>query len=670
MLNHVRCVLLFICLSFSGIPVSKAQLPIIPQPKEADWDTGQLNISRFHIIHDRSFEQEADLINDILSNCQIRVGGSNATQIHLIHDEVQNPYRIDGAYELIITDKIQLIASNRVGIFYAIQTLRQIIRDKNKGQIALQKCHIKDWPSFKIRGFMHDVGRNYQSLDLLKEQIDRLAFYKYSVFHMHLTDNPGWRLESKIYPQLQNPEVTSRKPGKYYSQEEFIEFFEYCEDRHITIIPELDVPGHTEAFRKAFGLESMNSSEVQQIIIKLVDELCSLVPADRMPYIHLGTDEARKASEIVEADFMAPIIKRIEQNGRTYISWWHGIKTPGDSLSVKQLWAKAEPLDGHPMIDSRSNYVNHLDPLAGMYRLYSQQPCRVEHGDDLHLGGILCCWPDNRVDDERNILKQNPVYPSMLFYSDAIWNSRSKNDYEHWAIAPEDDGFAKLEDAVVKHRDLFFSGIEFPYLEHSHIPWRMIGPLDHGGDTKKSFQVENELKDSYNINGKVYSWWEKPVFGGTVHIKHFFGFPSHVQEKVGTVYATTSVWSPRNQEVGFWIGFHNWSRSGGRRGGPAPQQGEWHHTQPRIWIAGKEILPPTWENPGLGIKTPEIPFSNEDYYYREPSKVHLQKGWNRILVKVPNSKRSFKWMFTCIPVEWDGINAREIKELKYSIAND
>ena len=132
---------------------------------------------------------------------------------------------------------------------------------------------------------------------------------------------------------MQSPEATSRKPGKYYSQQEIKDIIEYCRQRHITVIPEIDIPGHTDAFRKALKLKSMNSPEVQQIIVNLIDELCSLAPPEIMPYIHLGTDEVRNRSEKVDKAYLRPLIECIEKNNRTYISWWHGIKTKGDSKS-------------------------------------------------------------------------------------------------------------------------------------------------------------------------------------------------------------------------------------------------------------------------------------------------------------------------------------------------
>ena len=639
---------------------------LIPLPQEVEYQGGNLFVLSISIDSDQLFEDEKKLLESFFK----KGDEEKTTRIKLIKQKVKNPYGFKGAYELSVGDEIEIRAADASGIFYGIQTLKQLTRI-NGEKYTIPKCEIKDWPAFKIRGFMHDVGRNYQSPELLKEQIDVLASYKYNVFHMHITDNPGWRLESKLYPELHSEEATSRKPGKFYTQEEFLELVEYCRERHITLIPELDIPGHTEAFRKALGLNTMNTPEVQKILLDLIDELCSLAPAEVMPYIHLGTDEVRHRAEFVDRDYLVPLIRRLEENGRKYISWWAGLKTPGDSTSIKQLWAQYEPLKGHPFIDSRANYINHLDPLAGIGRLYFQQPCRAEHGDSLRLGGILCCWPDDRVDDERNIVLQNAVYPFMLAYSEGIWRGVKSTGKKFWAQlppenTPEYQNYKAFESRIIDHRNKYFTGKEFPLVKNAHIPWKIIGPFDHGGKVTTAFDVENEIKDSYLVNGQSYAWSDSVLLGGTIHLKHFFGFPSPVKEKDGTVYALNYLYSPKEQEQGFWIGFQGWSRAGGRRGGPLPSQGQWHTTHPKLWVNDNEIKPPVWQQPGLAQGTTEIPFVDEDYFYRQPTKIKLKRGWNKFLLKVPQGGNSWKWMFTCVPVKVDGKNVREVAGLKYA----
>ena len=678
--GHKRSILpiLFLPLIlFSCNQKTDVYMPLIPMPQQIEWGDQWTSINRFRIQSSGDFEHE----NEYLINKQSArgcnydsTGDEDAVLIRLIREEVENPYDQQGAYELKIDNQIEIRANTAAGIFYGIQTLNQLIH-KAGSDSKVADCSIRDWPAFKVRGYMQDVGRNYQSPEFLQEQLEVMASYKMNVFHMHLADNPGWRLESLKYPELQSEEATSRKPGMYYSREEFVALVGFCAERHITIIPEFDIPGHSEAFRKALNIKSMNSEKVQNILVDLIDELCELAPAEMMPYIHLGTDEVRRKEEKVDEDFLIPLIDRIYYHGREMVGWHPGIVVPGDDRSVKQLWTgRAVPLEGHAYMDSRANYLNHMDPLSGVSQLFYQQPCRLPHGDEFALGGILCCWNDNRVNDERNITKHNPVYSGLVTYSEAMWTGKEKSYGEkYWAQLPQEgtpeyNDFLEFEKRLVAHRDLYFKDLPFPYVKNAHIPWKIIGPFDHKGDLSAVFPVEEEIKDEYQVDGETYRWNDTILYGGTIHLRHFFGFPSPIKAEQGTVYALTNVWSPVDQETGFWIGFQGYSRSGGRRGGPTPQIGQWHNTDPKIWVNDREVEPPQWKQSGLEQNTPEIPFVDEDYFYRDPTMVQLQKGWNKILLKVPHGGTSRKWMFTCVPVEVDGDNVREVEGFKFSIS--
>lgn len=583
------------------------------------------------------------------------------------------PFNKDEAYILKVSvDSVILLAETRAGLFRGKQTLNQLTSVVN-GKKFIKGCEITDWPAFKIRGFMQDVGRNYMSLPMLEEQIDVMAAYKYNTFHFHVTDNPGWRLESKKYPQLSSASSMSRWSGKYYSQKDFLELVNYCNERFITLIPEFDIPGHCEAFRKAFTLDSMSDPRVKPILLNLIDELCSLVPKEKMPYIHLGTDEVWHSYERPAPDLLDDLVERVKDNGREIIVWRPGQQIDSDKTSITQLWSSnGKPKEGHRYLDSRLNYLNHLDPLAGVVQLYFDRICNVSTGDSIRLGGIICCWNDNNVNHEYDILRHNPVYPGMLTYSETSWKGQPVDFGEQFLAKlpspknPLFQEFQEFENRLIRHRDLYFQGKPFAYVKHSEIQWSMIGPFDNSGNAKASFPVENSLEKDYIVNGKNYKWSD-PVNGGTVHIRHFFGFPSWYSEKSGTIYATTNIWSPKNQTIGCWIGFHDWSRSGGRRGGPLPNQDEWHITNPKIWINGETIAPPVWEQPGIDAKSEEIPFVDENYYLREPSKIFLNKGWNRVLLKIPQNGRSWKWMFTFVPLIQNGSNISEVKGLKYSV---
>lgn len=659
---------------------SKVKSPaLIPAPQIIECESDDIMINDYWVDSAGDFSGEIKHLQKILKAkglSEVKSRSKADFIISIRKGNVQNPRSYEGAYQLKTDKNSQIVAENRAGVYYATQTLRQLISQRERKNF-LASCTIQDWPAFKYRGYMVDLGRNYQSIEQLKEQIRVMANYKMNRLHLHLTDDPGWRLESKKYPELQSENATSRKPGHFYTQQEFIELVDFSARHHIAVIPELDIPGHTEAFRKALDIDSMNTPRVQQIILDVIEELVGLVPAVKMPYIHLGTDEARRESEQVDPDFLKPIFQRVHSHDRQVIHWKPGIKVPEDSSSIDQLWmGNTEPRKGHPFVDSRANYLNHLDPLAGMYRLFFQQPTRAAFGNEKRLGGELCLWHDNRVEHEINLLRQNPVYPGMVTYSEAVWTGKKKSyGRKYWSNLPPDSTeayleFREFESRLLIHRERYFRDKPFPYLKNAHIPWRIIGPFDHNGDMSRSFPVETQIKDQYFVDGESHEWHDEVLYGGTIHLKHFFGFPSPVEQDSGTVYALTYVYSHKKQRVGAWIGFNNWSRSGGRRGGPTPVQGEWDQTKPKVWINDEEVVPPQWNNPGVSVKSSEIPFSNEDYYYRVPTRIVLQKGWNKVLLKVPHGGSAWKWMFTFVPVNQDKGTTRIARDIKFSVQNE
>ncbi len=369
------------------------------------------------------------------------------------------------AYTLkITTDSVVLEAETPAGIFRGQQTFNQLTTTVD-GKQVVAGCTITDWPAFQIRGFMQDVGRNFMSLPMLKEQIDVMAAYKINTFHFHVTDNPGWRLESKKYPQLKADSTMTRQHGKYYSQEDFLELVNYCNERFITLIPEFDIPGHCEAFRKAFALDSMSDPRVQPILLDLIDELCTLVPAEKMPCIHLGTEEVWHSYERPAAGLLDAAVARVKKNGREVVVWRPGQQIDSDHTSITQLWSSnGKPKNGHRYIDSRLNYLNHLDPLAGIAQLYFDRICGAPQSDSLRLGGILCCWNDNNVDDEYDILRQNPVYPGMLTYSETAWKGQPIDFGEQFLSklpSPENPlfkEFQEFENRLTEHATAFFQG--------------------------------------------------------------------------------------------------------------------------------------------------------------------------------------------------------------------
>lgn len=585
------------------------------------------------------------------------------------------------AYSLVAGKRGVVITANTLtGLYRGVQTLRQLVVSKG-GTTTVASCKITDYPAFKIRGFMHDVGRNFQSIDQLKRQIDVMAAYKYNVFHWHLTDHFGWRLESKKYPGLQSAKAFGRHHGKFYTQKQFKELSDYCWARGIIIIPEFDSPGHSEAFLHGLGLKNMRDPEAKKAICDLIDEVCSLVDKNRMPYIHLGTDEVRHDTEHVNADYLPALHKAVQNNGREVIGWVKGMTIRGDKKQIQQTWAQAKPLGHLRHIDSRSNYVNHMEALDFAVRMFFQQPCRVPYGDEFNLGGILAHWPDTFVEDEKLILTNNPVIPAMVAYSEAVWKGIPRDLPEFWAKIPpkgtaEYKAFANFEDRLAEQRDRFLSHTPFPMVKTHDIEWRLLGPVASGevpelekGIIKDHYEIKEPSSGQADATQpgeaqatKKYNW-TKPVHGGAIHVRHFFKFAGHLKTfKKGKdiVWANTHIFSNKNQELGAWISFNTTSSSDNRAN--VAQMGHWNGNQKcNIWINGKRIKPPAWRNPGK--KGKEFAFTDEIYTSRKPTKIKLKEGWNSVLIKC---SPSWKWVFSFSPVENNGSSYSEVEGLKYS----
>ena len=645
------------CLLLAG-PLLAAELPaLIPLPQEAGAADGRLGLTSPCTIETGTPADAARLI-EVLRGAGVTVTkaeGKAPATIRLHRGEVKNPFKFTGAYQLgVAKDGIEITAPDSAGFFYAAETLRQMITS-DAGTPTVPCATIRDWPAFPVRGFLLDTGRNYQSPELIKEQIEVMARYKLNVFHFHFTDNPGWRLESKAYSKVTDAASMTRQPGKFYTQQQFRDLVKFCRERNITLIPEMDMPGHSEALRKALGLKSMNAPESRKILKDLLTELASLATPEEMPYLHLGTDEVREKDEQVDATFLPEMSAHVRSLGREVIGWRQGLEDPADKKRITQLWARANPLPENPFIDCRSTYLNHMDPFEVVSTFLFQQSCRRPHGDDMARGGILCSWPDIRIENERDQLKQNPIYPGMVTFAESIWRGVETDDKEaYWANlpslgTPEYEKFREFETRLLDHKARFFNGKEFPYFKQTDLRWKIIGPLPNKGDVTKVFPVENKLSDSYQIDGHDYPWMPREFGAATVYLKHFFGFGAPVKEAEGTCYALTHIWSPDDREMPAWIGFHASSRSD-RRGAAIFQQGEWHATKPWIRVNGDFIAPPKWQNAAPKVKDNETPFTNEDYFFREPSMIRLKKGWNEVLLKIPHRKSDWKWMFTFVPI--------------------
>ncbi len=456
---------------------------------------------------------------------------------------------------------------------------------------------------------------------------------------------------------------TTRMPGKYYTLEEAKELVAFCKAHHMTLIPEIDMPGHSAAFIRTFR-HDMQSPEGMKILKLLLDEVCETFD---VPYLHIGTDEV----QFTNPRFVPEMVSYVRSKGKKVISWnpgWH--YKPGE-IDMTQLWSyRGKAQEGIPAIDSRFHYLNHFDTFGDIVALYNSRVYNKEQGSDDLAGTILAIWNDRLIDSEWDMIIENNFYPNMLAVAERAWKGGGTEYFDKNAtILPSDEqselfkSFADFERRLLWHKEHTFAGYPFAYVRQTNVKWNITDAFPNGGDLTKSFPPEESLRDSYTYKGKTYN--VRPAIGAGIYLRHVWGtlVPGFYKEpeENHTAYAYTYVYSPKEQTAGLWVEFQNYSRS---EADLPPLQGKWDYKESRIWINEQEVLPPVWTATHR-TKSNEITLGNENCVVRPPLEVRLQKGWNKVFMKLPVGKftspevRLVKWMFTTVFVTPDGQKALE-----------
>lgn len=279
--------------------------------------------------------------------------------------EIGNP---EGYSLEIKEDQINLYAIEPVGLFRGVQTLIQLLPpvtgDEGQQEIALEIAsgNIEDAPEYGYRGTMLDVARHFFSVGEVKQYIDYMALYKFNYLHLHLSDDQGWRIEIKSWPNLTTHggslEVGGGKGG-FYTQEEYQDLVAYAQERYITIVPEIDMPGHTNAALASYAelncsgkaTDLYTGTEVgfstfctdkevtYQFVDDVIRELVAITPG---LYIHIGGDE----SHVTEKDDYIYFINRVQEivykYNKTMIGWDEVAEAELRPVSIAQYWDKAE----------------------------------------------------------------------------------------------------------------------------------------------------------------------------------------------------------------------------------------------------------------------------------------------------------------------------------------
>lgn len=412
------------------------------------------------------------------NNIEFFQSKSNINFSEITFEKVENIFQKD-EYEIEIRNgKISVKFSGDEGKFYAEKTLEQLKISEEK----IPDCIIKDKPQFSHRGFMLDPCRHFFTVDEIKKIIDAAAYLKMNVFHWHLSDDQGFRIESKKFPLLNEigsyrknslfGGTNEGKPhGGFFTHEEIKDVVSYCKERHIDVIPEIDLPGHTIAIIASYPELSCKkekidvcmkqgifpeilcagNEKVYEFLFELLDEIIPLFPSQ---YFHIGGDEVPKTNwkkcecckkkleeenlknfNELQGYFMNRIAEFLSSRNKTPIMWNETLKSKKISTenTVIQHWLHDKKImkdfiaDGGKYVESDffhfySDYPYHMTPLKKVYSY------TAEKSENL-LGIEMPAWSEYIRDFDK---LSYMLFPRICAVAEIGWTENKNKDYERF----------------------------------------------------------------------------------------------------------------------------------------------------------------------------------------------------------------------------------------------
>jgi len=508
-----RFLISFFLLLVSTIGFSQELVSIIPEPVSLSKSSGHFVINQKTKIITNGDEPVLPLVKmfadrvDFLTGNKLTVAtGGKGQDISIQINKTRNNEIGEEGYLLDIqASGVKVAANTPSGIFYGLQSLLQLISlnsiIENKGQeVTVPTVSIVDYPRFAWRGLMLDVSRHFFDKAFIKKFLDQMVEYKYNVFHWHLTDDPGWRIEIKKYPKLTEvgawrvprtgvfysmPAVQpGEKPtyGGYYTQEDIKEIVKYAADRFITIVPEIDIPGHSRSLIAAYPQASCSGKQTtvyagelggpeenvlcagNEANFKMLDdilgEVAALFPGE---YIHIGGDEVckdfweqcPKCQKVMtdnnlkdEHELQSYFIKRaekiVESKGKRLIGWDEILEGGLAPNATVMSWRGMDggikaASEGHEVVMTPTDfcYLDYMqgDPITSGFpapwptldisKVYSFEP--VPNGIDPKyiLGGQGNVWTE-MIQEERQV--EYMTWPRAMALSEVFWSPKEKRN--------------------------------------------------------------------------------------------------------------------------------------------------------------------------------------------------------------------------------------------------
>jgi len=549
-LNHYLC--FFILLFLAGCGTNSVSsddqieyqdfdsLNLIPYPQQVEKGEGYFELNSETFVQSSvSFEKEYNYLRNSLSitlNDSIKVlnelsNKPNRIQFTQLFTKAVHPEQ-DEEYELVIDENhIEISAFQPRGLMHGIQTLRQLfITDFQTGHKRekwyLPCLKITDSPKFEHRGLMVDVCRHFFDIQVLKKYIDALSYYKMNVLHLHLTEDQGWRMPIDTYPLLN--EISSwrldssgNQYGGFYTKDELRELVEYAEEHYITIIPEIELPGHAQAALAAYPQFSCTGGPIEVVndwgvfkeiycagndstfifIEAILTEVMEIFPSK---YIHIGGDEAPKfrwehcekcqkrmkdEGLADEHELQSYFIKRIKKfltdNGRELIGWDEILEGGLSDHAAVQSWRGFEggmeaARTKHKVIMSPTShcYLDYGLSSIDLQKIYLFDPIPADLEDEFHsfiIGGEGNMWTEH-VPDEANL--DSKIFPRIIALAEVLWTYNPNRSF--------DDFYRRLQ-------------MHYPYLREHGINYGLetVGAklLEQISDSGIFIKLEKNLRD-------------------------------------------------------------------------------------------------------------------------------------------------------------------------------
>lgn len=459
------------------VHMTASKSPLMPVPASIQFQSGRLNIdSSFAIAVDgfkdarmeravqRGLRRLADRTGFELATEPAKDAASATLVIRCKKaGQAVQSFDEDESYSLEINDRHAILSSNTVvGTLRGLETVLQLVT-ADRGGYYLPPVRIEDHPRFAWRGLMIDVSRHFEPVEVIRRNLDGMAAVKLNVFHWHLTDDQGFRVESKLYPRLQQ----MGSDGLFYTQDQVREVVEYARDRGIRVIPEFDMPGHVSSWlagypdlasapgpykiERLWGIFDPAMDPTREETYKFLDgflgEMAKLFPD---PYMHVGGDESNgkqwmanpkirtfmekngiKDAPALQAYFNRRLVKILQKRGKIMIGWDEVFHPDLPKDVVVQSWRGEKSLAagarlGYQGVLSAPYYLDfmktaatfyHADPISAGSDLTAEQKSRI-------LGGEACIWSEYitpEVIDSR-------VWPRLAAIAERFWSPQTVND--------------------------------------------------------------------------------------------------------------------------------------------------------------------------------------------------------------------------------------------------